>query len=87
MLQYRFTESARLTLFNDNSGLAIYNVLEGNTVFLNTSPEWDNSLALPQLPQEFTAEELAASLAISFEDIQPVIEYLLQQELISSCGK
>jgi hypothetical protein len=83
---YRFNETAILTVFDDNSGMALYNAYDGNTVFLNAGPNIAANQPLPELPTMFSAAALAAALGIAPAEAVPVLQYLLQHKLIATAG-
>jgi hypothetical protein len=83
MSLYQFTSSAILTVFSDNSGMALYNGYDGDTVFLNAGQQSATDLPLAELPPVFSASELAAALAIIPEEAAQVVQYLLQRKLIA----
>jgi len=87
MLLYRFYDTAILTVFNDNSGMAIYNAYDGNTVFLNASPHNNSQHMLPELPAVFSAAQLAAALGIAQDEVEPVLQYLQQHKLVTTAGE
>ena len=84
MTSYSFNLHAKLHCFTDGSGLAIYNMHAGDTLFLRSEGRDASAVAGFISLQHFNHYDLASALGIGEKETRRVLEYLLDHQLIDN---
>lgn len=84
---FRFNDNAKLHIFDDGSGIAVYNRYSGDSVCLRSSKPAKAALTTLLQSQPFSRQALALAFMISDIEAERVLGYLQDNNLLHElCG-
>lgn len=83
MQYFCFEKYIKLHVFNDDSGIALYNTHAGDTFFLKSGSPEPSRLSHLRHQTHFSIVTLSESLGIAASEVTSVVEFLLLNKLVA----